>query len=65
MSTAYEEILQILADVELEHNIPTDTLKEIYDIEKSVIHLRVRSHIHNHLQGIVSKIAKEIDEDAA
>lgn len=64
MLTPYEEILQILADVELENDIPNNTLKKIYEKEKPVVHLRVRTQIHDPLQRIVSETVKEINENA-
>lgn len=60
MAAAYEEILKILFDVETENNIPHGTLKQIYDLEKSVVHLRVRDNIHDNLQGIVSNAVKKM-----
>ena len=58
MTTAYEEILKILANVEKENNIPDGTLRQIYDMEKAYVHLRNRDHIHDHLQGIISNAVK-------
>ena len=63
MSNAYEEIIKILADVEVENKIPTGTLKVIYETEKEVVHLRVRDNIHDHLQGIVSEAAGKMNSD--
>lgn len=54
MQDAYEEIMDILYKIESKNNLPKDTLKQIYDAENSMVHLRVRENIHDHLQGIVS-----------
>lgn len=59
MTTAYEEILKILANVEKEKDIPEGTLRQIYETEKANVHLRNRDHIHDHLQGIISQAVKE------
>ena len=61
MPTAYEEILQILADVETENNIPPGTLRQIYETEKTTVHLRMRNQIHDHLQGIISDAAGKMN----
>lgn len=58
MTTAYEEILRILANVEKDSYIPSGTLRQIYDTEKACVHLRNRDHIHDHLQGIISNAVK-------
>lgn len=58
MTAAYEEILKILADVEKENNIADGTLRQIYDTEKTYVHLRNRDHIHDQLQGIISSAVK-------
>lgn len=59
MTTAYEEIMLILDSVEKSKNIPTGTLRQIYDAEKSCVYMRNRSHIHDHLQGLIANAAKE------
>ena len=59
MTTAYEEILNILTNVEKDNNIPYGTLRQIYDAEKANVHLRNRDHMHDRLQGIISNAVKE------
>lgn len=60
MSTAYEEILNILHSVEKEKGISNGLLKKIYELESDVIHLRTRNQLCEELETI---IAKEINED--
>lgn len=57
MTTPYEEILKILADIEKKNNIPNNTLKKIYELESSNVHFRSRKHIYNTLQGLISEAA--------
>lgn len=64
MVDAHEEIMNILSQVEDEISLPKGTLKQIYDAENSVVHLRVRDSMYDKLQGIVSSAAKEMKEDA-
>lgn len=54
MPTAYDEILQILSDIENENNIPKGTLKKIYEMESAHVHLRSRTQIYDTIQGIIS-----------
>ncbi len=61
MPTAYEEIIQMLSDIELENKIPDGTLKKIYDMESSYVHLRSRTQIHDTLQGIISDAAGKMN----
>jgi len=58
--TAYEEIMNILEEVETENKIPRGTLKQIYETEKGVVHLLSRENILDNLQGIVSDAANKI-----
>lgn len=60
MTTAYEEIMKILREVEAENNIPRETLRQIYETEKSVVHLLSRANIQDSLQGIVSDAANKL-----
>lgn len=64
MTDAHDEIMRILSEVEDENDLPSGTLKQIYDRENSVVHLRVRDNIHASLQGIVSEAAEKVRGDA-
>ena len=62
MTDAYKEILKILADVEVENDLPAGTLKKIYEIEKGILHLGSRGQIYDTLQGIVSHTIEGSDD---
>lgn len=64
MTDAHDEIMKILSEVEAENDLPSGTLTQIYEAENSMVHLRVRSNIYNHLQGIVSDAAEKVRSDA-
>ncbi len=53
MSAAYDEIIKILSDMEQKKELPEGTLKKIYDIERSVVHLLTRSQIDTDLRNVV------------
>ena len=57
MLTPYEEILQILADIETEKDLPRGLLRQIYDKEAAFVHLRSRTDIHDDLQSMISDAA--------
>lgn len=59
MTAAEKEILNILDDVAQKNNIPTDTLRDIYEAEKDAVYLLSdirgyrKSDLMSTLRGIV------------
>lgn len=53
MSSAYDEIIKILSGIEQKEELPSGTLKKIYDIERNVVHLLTRGQIHVDLRNVV------------
>lgn len=49
----YNTILQVLSEVAHEHNVNEEILKQIYEMERGVVHLRSRNHINEELRRIM------------
>ena len=60
MSLAYDGIIKILAKIENEENLPSGTLKKIYDVERGVVHLLARDQIHTNLRNIVVDVTSKV-----
>ena len=60
MSLAYDGIIKILAKIENEENLPSGTLKKIYDVERDVVHLLARDQIHINLRNIVVDVTSKV-----
>ncbi|HKQ22182.1 MAG TPA: hypothetical protein VJS91_09095 [Nitrososphaeraceae archaeon] len=54
MSDAYSHVIEMLSDIEDEHKLPHGILKQIYDKEKDVVFMGVRSNILIDIKRIVT-----------
>ena len=60
MSLAYDGIIKILAKIEEDADLPSGTLKKIYDVEREVVHLLARGQIHTNLRNIVVDVTSKV-----
>ena len=61
MTTPYEEILQILSNIETKNNLPGGVLRQIYDLEEQHVHHRSRTSIHDKLYSMISDAAGKMN----
>lgn len=58
MNKAREEILELITGAEKRAGVPRDVLTKIYELEESVVHMRVRSGVEQGIQDIIAGIIK-------
>jgi hypothetical protein len=54
MSDAYSHVIELLRSIETELKLPRDVLKQIYDKEKDVVFMGVRTNIQIDLKRIIT-----------